>query len=138
MTFRVASMSLGGFINHRDFNAIYVLLNRATQFARQNGVLPIAALGNNGADLSDGKLFGDIVEVPGELPGVVGVSATGYFNQKAFYSNYGVGKTDVSAPGGSTRDYSGVPGSGLPEPAPYRGSGRRGMVGREHRRRASA
>ena len=122
--FDVASMSLGGYINHSEFNAIYVLLNRAVQFARENGVLPVAALANNGADLQDGELFRDVIEVPGELPGVVGVSATGYFNQKAFYSNYGVGMTDVSAPGGSTRDYSGTPNTGLPQPAPYRGAGR--------------
>ena len=34
--------------------------------------------------------------LPAELPGVIGVSATGFFNQKASYSNYGVGKTDVA------------------------------------------
>ena len=126
--FDVASMSLGGYINHSESNAIYVALNRATQFARQNGVLPIAALANNNFDLADGEFFRDFVEVPGEIPGTVGVSATGYFNQKAFYSNYGDAATDVSAPGGSTRDASGVPGSGLgsppSQPAPYRGLGR--------------
>jgi lantibiotic leader peptide-processing serine protease len=126
--FDVASMSLGGYLNHSEFNAFYVVLNRAIQFARQNGVLPVAALANNNFDLSDGRFFRDFVEAPGELPGVVGVSATGYFNQKAFYSNYGVGATDIAAVGGSTRDYSGVPGSGLgsppSQPAPYRGQGR--------------
>ncbi len=126
--FDVASMSLGGYFNHSDSNAIYVVLNRATQFARSNGVLPVAALANNNFDLSDGGFFRDFIEAPGEIPGVVGVSATGYFNQKAFYSNYCVGATDISAPGGSTRDYSGVPGSGLGsppgQPAPYRGLGR--------------
>ncbi|MDP9352391.1 MAG: S8 family serine peptidase [Chloroflexota bacterium] len=125
--FDVASMSLGGYFNHSDFNAIYVVLNRATQFARSNGVLPVAALANNNFDLSDGQFFRDFIEAPGEIPGVVGVSATGYYNQKAFYSNYGVGATDISAPGGSTRDASGVPGSGVgppSQPAPYRGQGR--------------
>jgi subtilisin family serine protease len=62
-------------------------------------------------DVSDGRVFQDFVEAPGEIAGWVGVSATGYTDGKAFYSNYGSGKTDVSAPGGSTRDYSGVPGS---------------------------
>lgn len=42
-------------------------------------------------------------EVPGEIAGVVGISATGYYNQKAYYSNYGVGKADVSASGGDAR-----------------------------------
>ena len=128
--FDVASMSLGGYLNHSEFNAFWVLLTRATQFARQNGVLPVAALANNNFDLSDGEFFRDFYEAPGEIPGTVGVSATGYYNQKAFYSNYGVGAADVSAPGGSTRDASGVPGSGVPttpvpgQPAPYRGQGR--------------
>lgn len=131
--FDVASMSLGGYIpkcgsqkgthngpcDHTDF----ILLNRAVQFARSNGVLPVAALANDGFDLSDGTFFRDFIEAPGEVAGVVGVSATGFFNQKAFYSNYGMGKTDVSAPGGSTRNYTGVPGSGAPPP-PYLGIGR--------------
>jgi lantibiotic leader peptide-processing serine protease len=124
--FDVASMSLGGFIpkcgnvknnpngcDHPD----YILLNRAIQFARSNGVLPVAALGNEGFDLADGAFFRDFVEAPGEMPGVVGVAATGYNDGKAFYSNYGMGKTDVSAPGGSTRDYRGIPGQ--PGPCPH-------------------
>jgi subtilisin family serine protease len=127
----VLSASLGGFIpkcgaattpprcDHPD----YILLNRAIQFARSNGVLPVAALGNNGFDLSDGSFLRDFVEAPGEMPGVVGVAATSFLNQKAFYSNYGMGKTNVSAPGGSTRNYTGVPGSGAPPP-PYLGLGR--------------
>ncbi len=114
--FDVASMSLGGYINHSDSNALYVLLNRSVQFARANGVTPIAALANNNFDLADGAFFRDFIEVPGELPGVIGVSATGYYNQKSFYSNYGVGKADVSAPGGDSRFQ-------LPPP-PYGGRGR--------------
>ena len=113
--FDVASMSLGGYIQKRGDKAggnhtDYILLQRAIQFARSNGVLPVAALGNEGWDVSDGSFFRDFVEAPGEMPGVVGVSATGYNDIKAFYSNFGTGKTDVSAPGGSTRDYRGIPG----------------------------
>ncbi|HYY59468.1 MAG TPA: S8 family serine peptidase, partial [Pyrinomonadaceae bacterium] len=126
----IASMSLGGYIpkcgdkspngcDHTD----YILLQRSIQFARENGVLPIAAMGNDNFDVSDGNFFQYFVEAPGEMAGVVGVSATGYYNQKAHYSNYGMGKTDVSAPGGATRNYSGVPGSGAPPP-PYLGVGR--------------
>jgi lantibiotic leader peptide-processing serine protease len=126
--FDVVSASLGGYIpkcgatdkntstttvcDHPD----YILLNRATQFARSNGVLPIAAAGNDGLDLSQGKLFGNTLEAPGEVAGWVTVSATGYNDGKAFYSNYGTA-IDVSAPGGSTRDYNGVPGD--PGPCPH-------------------
>jgi subtilisin family serine protease len=118
MHFDVVSASLGGYIpkcgsttnpngcDHPD----YILLNRATQFARSNGVLPIGAMGNDSIDLADGHFFQDYVEAPGELAGWVGVSATGYHNDKAWYSNYGSGAVDVAAPGGSTRDYRGQPG----------------------------
>lgn len=114
--FDVASMSLGGYLNHSEFQALYIAVQRAVEFARTRGVTPIAALGNDNFDLSDGAFFRDFVEVPGEVPGVIGVSSTGYANQKAYYSNYGVGKADVSAPGGD-RIFQ-IP------PPPYRGGGR--------------
>jgi subtilisin family serine protease len=124
--FDVLSASLGGYIpkcgavnnpqqacDHPD----YILLNRATQFARANGVLPVGAMGNEGFNLADGDFFRDFTEAPGAMPGWVGVSATGYNDGKAFYSNYGDGAVDVSAPGGSTRDYRGIPGQ--PGPCPH-------------------
>src|SRR2546423_3602261 len=120
--FDVLSASLGGYIpkegnkakgNGGGDHTGYILRQRATQFARANGVLPVAALGNEGFDLSDGTFFRDFIEAPGEVAGWVGVAATGYDDQKAHYSNYGMGKTDVSAPGGATRNYTGVPGSAV-------------------------
>jgi subtilisin family serine protease len=121
--FDIVSASLGGYIpkngdksnskNGSGDHTDYILLQRATQFARSNGVLPVAALGNDGFDLSDGSFFRQFVEAPGEIAGWVGVSATGYPDDKAFYSNYGMGKTDISAPGGNTRNYTGVPGSAV-------------------------
>jgi subtilisin family serine protease len=73
-------------------------------------VLVVAALGNENLDLSDpkavGKMFGQpggVIEAPGGLAGVVGVSSTGYANGKAYYSNYGLGVVDVAAPGGDPR-----------------------------------
>jgi subtilisin family serine protease len=135
--FDVASMSLGGYIpkcgNKRvdaDGNPIcdhadYIITHRALQFARANGVLPVAAMGNDNFNLSDGSFFRSFVEAPGEMAGVVSVSATGYYNQKAHYSSYG-SPVDISAPGGATRNYTGVPGSGAPPP-PYLGLG--GVLG---------
>jgi subtilisin family serine protease len=100
--FDVASMSLGGYLRHADQNsqALIKLVQRAVNFARSNGVTPVAALSNESFNVSDGSFFQDFMVVPAEIDGVIGVSATGYFNLKASYSNYGVGKTDVSAPGG--------------------------------------
>ena len=121
--FDVASMSLGGILRHANGGqALVKILQRSVEFARSNGVMPIASLGNNNYDISDGRFFTDFIVAPAEIPGVVGVAATGYYNQKAHYSNYGVGKSDISAPGGATRNYDGVPGSGA---APgYSGLGR--------------
>jgi lantibiotic leader peptide-processing serine protease len=100
--FDVASMSFGAYLPRSDASShIYLeILRRSLNFARSNGVTPVAAIGNESLDVSDGNLFRDYLIVPGEMDGVIGVSATGYFNLKASYSNYGVGKVDVSAPGG--------------------------------------
>ena len=101
--FDVASMSLGGYADRSDYGAFFALLQRAINFARENGVTPIAALANDNIDLADGTFTSEAWELPGELAGVIGVSSTGYYNQKAYYSNYGVGKADVAAPGGDRR-----------------------------------
>jgi subtilisin family serine protease len=100
--FDIASMSLGNYLRHADqeSQALIKFVQRAVNYARENGVTPIAALGNDSFDISDGSFFHDFIILPAEIDGVIGVSATGYFNLKASYSNYGVGKTDVSAPGG--------------------------------------
>jgi subtilisin family serine protease len=83
---------------------------RAIQFARSQGVTPVAALGNSDQDLADpegvdpvtGKPYTNRCEVvPAESSGVVGTMALGRNNQKAGYSSYGVGATDVAAPGGA-------------------------------------
>ena len=116
--FDVASMSIGGFLRHANGGeAVLIVLQRAVEFARQNGVTPIAALGNDNLNVSDGRVFRDFIVAPAEVPGVIGVSSTGYTNRKAFYSNYGVGQTDVSAPGGGSTTFE-------PMPPTYRGNGR--------------
>lgn len=100
--FDVASMSLGNYLRRADqgSHALIKLVQRAVNYARENGVTPVAALSNEGFNISDGDFMRDFMLVPAEIDGVIGVSATGFTNLKAAYSNYGVGKTDVSAPGG--------------------------------------
>jgi subtilisin family serine protease len=106
--FDVASMSLAGYLprNDQSANSLIKLVQRAVNYARSRGVTPVAALSNEGFDVSEGNFFRSFVVVPGEISGVIGVSATDFYNQKAGYSNYGVGKTDVSGPGG---DLNGPP-----------------------------
>ncbi len=70
---------------------------RALKYARSQGVTPVAALGNSDTDLKAQPC--DVV--PGESPGVVGVMALGARSQKASYSSFGFGPTDVGAPGGA-------------------------------------
>jgi subtilisin family serine protease len=104
-------------------NADYILAQRAVDYARTRGVTIVAALGNDNLDLSDRAALGDIfatpggvAELPGTLDGVIGVSSTGYFNDKAFYSSYGLGSADVAAPGGDSVFQT--------SPASYTGEGR--------------
>lgn len=76
---------------------------RAIQYARNQGVVPVAALGNADDDLAQPpEPFENNCEVvPAETEGVIGTSALGALKEKAFYSNYGVGANDVAAPGGN-------------------------------------
>jgi subtilisin family serine protease len=79
------------------------LNERAIQYARNQGVVPVAALGNSDEDLAHpSEPFENNCEVvPAETQGVIGTMALGRFNEKAGYSNYGSGMTDVAAPGGN-------------------------------------
>ena len=81
-------------------------VERAIQYARNQGVTPVAALGNSAQDLAHPFGPGQPVPnecevVPAETQGVIGVSALNNASQLSSYSNYGEGMNDVSAPGGA-------------------------------------
>jgi subtilisin family serine protease len=82
-------------------------VERAIQYARNQGVTPVAALGNSDQDLAhpvgeDGQPISNECEVvPAETEGVIGTASLGRDSEKASYSNYGTGATDVAAPGGN-------------------------------------
>jgi subtilisin family serine protease len=76
-------------------------VERAIQYARSQGVTPVAALGNSDTDLANPPAGNRCEVVPAESSGVIGTMALGAQSQKASYSNYGTGATDVAAPGGS-------------------------------------
>jgi lantibiotic leader peptide-processing serine protease len=94
---------------------------RALDYARAHGVLPVAALGNEHTDLGNPvedttspdfpadaaktrEIDNSCITVPTESRGVVGVSSVGPSTRLAYYSNYGTEQTDVSAPGGDAYD----------------------------------
>ncbi len=100
---------------------VRVGVQRAIDYARARDVTLITAMGNEAADLGkvnaddvspdypknaahDRTLADSCVTVPTESKGVIGVSALGPSGRKAYYSDYGVEQTDVSAPGGDVGD----------------------------------
>ena len=109
--------------------AIWKAEKRAITFAQQNGVTVVAAMGNESEDLAhptrditspddqptpdERDVTNACVVIPVEVPGVIGVTATGSMQQtdndddpddylKSFYSSFGVGVTQVTAPGGDS------------------------------------
>jgi lantibiotic leader peptide-processing serine protease len=120
--------------------AIIEATTRAVNFAHRHGVTLIAAEGNESTDLGhpttdetspDFPFLTPKVrtidnatcfEMPSEAPNVLDVSAVGPVNtavspypRKAYYSNYGVEQTVVSAPGGDRREFFGTPQYNAPE-----------------------
>ena len=75
-------------------------VERSLAYARKQGVSLIAALGNSDTDLANPPGGQGCRTVPPMSPGVVGTVALGDQSEKAFYSSWGYGYADVSAPGG--------------------------------------
>jgi subtilisin family serine protease len=97
--------------------AIWTAERRAIEFAQRNGTVVVAAIGNQADDLAhptidstspdnttpvDRRITNACAVVPVEVPGVIGVSGDGNLRMKSFYSSYGVGVTQVVAPGGDS------------------------------------
>jgi subtilisin family serine protease len=103
--------------NDNEQKAIIAAISKAAKYAEQQGVLLVAAAGNDGIDMNHPTtdeispdyppgaavtrpVNNNCVVMPTEIPGVVVVTATGAQNLLAWYSTYG-NVTDVTAPGGS-------------------------------------
>ncbi|TDC78348.1 peptidase S8 [Micromonospora sp. KC606] len=98
---------------------VWQAVQRAIRYSQSRGVLHVASAGNSNYDLAhkitdDGSpnngtpetrenLTNACLDLPAEVPGVVTVAAVGPTGAKSYYSSYGQGVIDVTAPGGDTR-----------------------------------
>ncbi|RZT15190.1 subtilisin family serine protease [Kribbella sp. VKM Ac-2569] len=115
--------------NDAGQRAIWNAERRAIGYAQSKGVLVVASEGNDATDLShpttdvispdfppnsevERNITNACAVVPVEVPGVVGVTATGSKRLKAYYSSYGTSTADVAAPGGDRRLQIVEPGGG--------------------------
>ena len=104
--------------NDEEQRAIWKAEQRAIRWAQSRGVLVVSSAGNTNIDLAHSaidttspdngtpvarEVTNACLVIPVEVPGVVGVSADGAKLQKAYYSSYGVGAVQVTAPGGDRR-----------------------------------
>ncbi|MEV4616359.1 S8 family serine peptidase [Kitasatospora sp. NPDC049258] len=101
-----------------DQAALIAAVGRAVAYAQRQGAVVVASAGNDGQDLGatrpdrrspndrltgpaqDRLLGAECIRLPGELPGVLTVSAVDRRGLPAGYSNYGRGRISIAAPGG--------------------------------------
>ncbi|WP_051940541.1 S8 family peptidase [Phaeacidiphilus oryzae] len=112
-----------------DQRAIITAVGRAVAYAQRSGALVVASAGNDAQDLDAGRvderspndrsgnsaapvryLGPDCIRLPGQLPGVLDVSAVDRDGRLAAYSNWGAGRIGIAAPGG---DPDGGPDQGV-------------------------
>jgi subtilisin family serine protease len=107
-------------VNDPRQRPVWQAIQRALSYSQAKGTLTVASAGNSNVDLqhkfldegspNDGsgpvesrEINGACRDLPAEAPGVVTVSAVGPTEEKSYYSSYGQGVVDVTAPGGDTR-----------------------------------
>jgi len=116
--------------NDAEQRAIWKAEQRAIRYAMSQGVVVVAAQGNENIDLSkrnvdtispdfppgseiEREVTNACVVIPVEISGVIGVTANGYNLQKAYYSTYGVGVADVTRPVATADSKSHPPATGV-------------------------
>ncbi|ONI68002.1 peptidase S8 [Kribbella sp. ALI-6-A] len=97
-----------------DQGAVQESVRRAMDYQTKKGVLSVAAAGNSNYDLANKttdtsspndstavtrQINNDCLDIPTELPGVITVASTTQARVKSSFSNFGLGKIDVAAPG---------------------------------------
>ncbi len=99
-----------------DQGAVQEAVRRAVEYATDRGVLSVAAAGNANYDLANKTtdnsspndstpvtrtINNDCLDMPTELPGVITVASTTKTGARSGFSNFGLNKIDVAAPGSS-------------------------------------
>jgi subtilisin family serine protease len=99
-----------------DQGAVQEAVRRAFAYATDHGVLSVAAAGNSNYDLANKttdttspndttpvtrQIDNNCLDMPTELPGVITVASTTQARVKSSFSNFGLNKIDVAAPGSS-------------------------------------
>ncbi|MFI6833233.1 S8 family peptidase [Kribbella sp. NPDC050241] len=108
-----------------DQGAVQEAVRRAYAWATGRGVLSVAAAGNANYDLANKttdngspndstpvprQINNSCLDMPTELPGVITVASTTQARARSSFSNFGLNKIDVAAPGSSI--LSTLPGGG--------------------------
>ncbi|TCC54649.1 peptidase S8 [Kribbella pittospori] len=108
-----------------DQGAVQEAVRRAYAWATDRGVLSVAAAGNSNYDLANKttdntspndstpvprQINNNCLDMPTELPGVITVASTTQARARSGFSNFGLNKIDVAAPGSAI--LSTLPGGG--------------------------
>jgi subtilisin family serine protease len=98
----IINLSVGGTGTMEGTDILSGMLHAAIDYAERNGVVVVAAAGNEGVDLGGGTLHNYVVT---DESGTILVSATAPVDENgaeriACYSNFGDGIVGLSAPGG--------------------------------------
>ncbi|MGZ9815644.1 S8 family peptidase [Peribacillus simplex] len=109
----------GKYSNGQNDRSEYKAYKRAIKYAYKKGSIVVAAVGNDGVDVTNrneiGNLYKDllvddsiygnpkVVDMPASISEVVSVGSTGPTGERSIFSNYGKDFIDVYAPGGDFR-----------------------------------
>lgn len=108
----------GKYSNNTNDSAEYNAYKRAVNYAYDKGSVIVAAVGNDGVDISDKQQMidilnsklkditvvkGKVLDMPGHLKNIVAVGSTGPSKELSLFSNYDKGFLNVLAPGGDYR-----------------------------------
>ena len=103
-------------MDNGDQGAVQEAVRRAYEWAADRGTLSVAAAGNSNYDLANKttdngspndttpvprQINNNCLDMPTELPGVITVASTTQAGARSSFSNFGLNKIDVAAPGSS-------------------------------------